>query len=461
MGVLPKFQRFDRAPTAFAAAAGLLIFAHLCPPLPAQKLAWVPQQELARRPGPVRVLRANAYPRLAQAVAAAGNDTEILLPNGYAGVLDSQLLLSGDNLTLRCEPTARIQKRFDGDAIHITGRNIRLEGCRIDGDNRRYKGGLIILNDARGVVIDNSVLANGSDIAAAVYTSTNVTISGCSITGNLGSPIFAQDGLDRIEIASNSIDSTAAASRRGIDTIGIHTWMRGGRAENIDIHDNTIVHGGDNFAVEVGAFGEGSIPPSNVAMARNIIRLAGDSNGAISYSTLNHGAISENRIDAGGHQMRIDAIELVSTTQVIVSHNSLIHAEPTAAYTIAINGGRENVVEDNVFEGGIYVGTSRADWPNVDHNLIRGNTLTAAPRAELPRGLIWFQCNTFHCSISGNVATGNTLNGNGTGAGVNLENDYWSSGGRVDGNQVRDNRTKALTAPVNIGPHVTNTQAEK
>ncbi len=421
--------------------------------------ATVPAQTLARRT--VRTVRADAFPRLAQAVGLARENAEILLPDGYVGVLDSQLQLSGDNVALRCAPTARIEKRFNGDAIHITGRNIQIRGCRIDGENRRYKGGLIILNDARGVLIANSSLVNGEDIAIAIYTSSSVRISGCSIAGNLGSAIFAQDGLDRIEISSNNIDSTSVTTRRGIDTIGIHTWMRGGTAENISIRDNAIVHGGDNFAVEVGAFGEGSVPPSNVSMSRNIIRLAVDSNGAISYSTLNRGAISENRIDAGGHQMRIDAIELVSTTKIIVSHNVVTHAHSAAAYTISINGGRENVVEDNVFEGGIYAGTSRADWPNVDHNLIRGNTLTATPRADLPRGLIWFQCNTFRCSISGNVVTGNTLNGNDAGAGVNLENDYASSGGRVDGNEVRDNRTRGLAKQVDIGSHVTNTRTEK
>jgi hypothetical protein len=416
-------------------------------------------QTLTHRP--VRIMRADGFPRLAQAVIAARNDAEILLPDGYAGVLDSQLQLGGDNVTLRCAPTARILKRFNGDAIHITGRNIRIEGCRIDGDNRRYSGGLIVLNDARGVNISNSSLVDSAGIAVAIYTSTGVTVSGCSISGNLDSAIFAQDGLDRIEIASNNIDSTAATARRGVDTIGIHTWMRGGTAQNIDIHDNTIVHGGDNFAVEVGAFGPGSTPPYNVAMSHNNIRLAADSNGAISYSTLNRGAISENRIDAGGHEMRIDAVELVSTTKVIVSHNTLVHANPAATYTLSINGGRENVVEDNVFEGGIYVGTSRADWPNVDHNLIRGNTLTAAPRAELPRGLIWFQCNTFHCSVNGNVVTGNTLNSNGAGAGVNFENDYASKGGRVDRNEVRENRTRGRASRVDIGPEVTNTKREK
>ena len=54
-----------------------------------------------------------------------------------------------------------------------------------------------------------------------------------------------------------------------------------------------------------------------------------------------------------------------------------------------------------------------------------------------------------------------TLNVNGAWAGVNLENDYASNGGRVDGNEVRDNRGKGLGPRVDIGPHVTNTRREK
>jgi hypothetical protein len=155
--------------------------------------------------------------------------------------------------------------------------------------------------------------------------------------------------------------------------------------------------------------------------------------------------------------MRIDAIELVSTRGVIVARNTIAGAAPSAHYTVAINGGSENVVESNIVEGGIYAGTSRPDWPRVERNLIRGNTLTAAPGALPPRGLIWFQCNTARCSVSHNVVTGNVLKG----AGVNLENDAWSKGGRVDSNDVRGNRITGSTPGVDIGRYVTNTLADR
>ena len=71
---------------------------------------------------------ASPYTSLAAAVAAAGNASEILLTDGYTAILDAPLQLSGEGVTLRCAPGARIVKGFSGDAIQVTGQNITIDG---------------------------------------------------------------------------------------------------------------------------------------------------------------------------------------------------------------------------------------------------------------------------------------------------------------------------------------------
>ena len=84
-------------------------------------------------------------------------------------------------------------------------------------------------------------------------------------------------------------------------------------------------------------------------------------------------------------------------------------------------------------------------WPTVDSNIIQGNTLTISPVAALPRGLIWFQCNTPQCSVSNNQVISNALNGNNSGVGINFENDDGQAGGRMDSNQVTANQITGAT----------------
>ncbi len=403
------------------------------------------------------VYLASAYTSLAAAVAAAGNTSEILLTDGYTTTLNAPLLLNGQGVTLRCAPGALIAKGFSGDAIQITGQNVTIEGCTLDGARNSYSGGLITMSGAQGVRVHASTVSGAAGIGIAIYSSSGVNISGSVIDQNGSSPIFAQDGIDNLEIASNTIDSSAAAPA-GVDTIGVHTYLAGASASNISIHDNTIVHGGDNFAIEVGAFGASSLPPANVDVDNNTITLLRQCNGGISYSTLAGGSISGNNIDAGGYTMGIDGIELVSTSNVAAISNAIVNTQANTTYVLAINGGSGNLIQNNTIAGGIYAGTTRESWPNVNANIIQGNTVTVAPAAALPRGLIWFQCNTPQCSVSNNQVANNILTGNNSGVGVNFENDYGQAGGLVDSNLVNANQVTGATPAVNIGAGVTNTQ---
>lgn len=402
-----------------------------------------------------RTVSADDYPSLAAAVSAARSGAVISLREGYRTVLRSGLTIAGTDVTLRCGEKAAIVKDFDGDAIAITGRNIAIEGCTLDG--RNHAGGLVTMNGARGVSIRNSILFNTAGLAIGIYHSSGVKVVDSTISDNLGSAVFAQDDLDDIEIASNRIDSAARTPSSGTDTVAVHTYRRGGTATNISIHNNTIRHGGNNFAIEIGAFGAGAVPPSGVNVADNTITLAVKSNGAISFSTLNNGAATGNVIDADRNPMYITAIELVSTKNVTVSHNTFKNGPPGTAYTMSIDGGRNNRLIANRFEGGIYVGTSREDASHVDDNVIEGNVLSPPNGSGFSRGLIWLQCNTRNCSLSRNNIRGNVLNGSGAPVAVNLENDYAGRGGRMDGNRVSGNQMRDVRQRTNIGDGVTNT----
>jgi hypothetical protein len=398
---------------------------------------------------------ATNYPSLNAAVAAAGSNAEVVLPRGYIATLNSQLALTGANLTLRCETGSMIIKGFNGDLIQVTGANIAIDGCTIDGARIEYGGGLIAVSNAAGLLIKDSTLENGASAALTIYWASGVTVTGNKIVGNLGSPIFAQDFLDQIEIAGNLADSSAVIAPDGVDTIGVHTYVAGGTATNISIHGNTIVHGGNNFAIEVGAFGPNSLPPSGVSISSNRITLDLLSNGGISLSTLNNGRVQSNTIDAQGYGMIITGIELAFTNGVSATYNTVKNTVAGAAYVVSLDGSSNDTVSNNVFAGGIYIGTSRVQSPSVNGNVIQNNVLTASPGAVLSRGLIWLQCNTTNCSVSRNSITANTLGGNGSGPGINFENDYGS--GVMDSNNAGGNQVTGASIVISIGPNVTNT----
>jgi len=395
------------------------------------------------------------YPSLNAAVAAAGFNAEVVVPSGYTATLQSKLALDGLNLTLRCETGSMIIKGFDGDLMQVTGANIVIDGCTMDGARFAHNGGMIVVYNVLELLIKNCTIENGASTALSMFMASGETITGNKIVGNLGCPIFAQDFLNQIEIAWNAVDSSAVLAPEGLDTIGVHTYIAGGTATNISIHDNTIVHGGNNFAIEVGAFGPNSIPPSGLIISSNHIKLGLISNGGISLSTLNNGSVGNNTIDAQGFVMKIAGVELTSTNSVSATYNTVENAAFGTTYTVSLDGSSNNTISNNILAGGFYIGTSRMNWPNVNGNVIQNNVLTAPPGASLPRGLIWLQCNTTNCSVSRNSITGNTLGGNGSGPGINFENDYCT--GMMDANNAGGNQVTGANIVISIGPNVTNT----
>jgi hypothetical protein len=403
------------------------------------------------------VIQADAYGSLMDAVAAGGFNAVVVLPAGYVTTLNSTLPLGGVNVTLRCLPGSMIIKGFTGNGIVASGSNLVIDGCTVDGARLSYGGTTLVISDGNGVLLKNSTIENGAATAVDISVSSNVVVLWNSITGNLGGAIFGQDGLNGIEISGNYVDSSAGAGAAGLDTIAMHTLAYGGTASNISIHDNTIVHAGTNFAVEVGSFGQNSSAPTNVAVLNNNIRLVAASNGAISLSNVNNGQVSSNSIDAGNYPMTIDAIELVSANNITANGNTLQHTAPGTTYTLALNGASNDTITNNILEGGIYVGTSVVGSPDVNGNTIQGNTITASSGAQLSRGLVWLQCNTANCSVSGNVITGNVLNGNASGPGINFENDYGAQGGVMDSNTASANQITGALVSINIGSNVTRT----
>ena len=396
------------------------------------------------------IIYAHNYDTLGGAVEAAGSNAEIVLAGGHAFTLKSQLRLRGANVTLRCEKNSIVVKEFNGDAIRVEGSNIAIDGCTIDGARLQFGGGTIVIANSTGVLVRDSSILNGAGTGIGIFASTNVKVVGNALRGNLGDAIFAQDFLDRIEIALNTADSSAVAPNQGyLNTIGVHTYGAGGTATRISIHGNTILHGGDDFGIEVGAFGPQSARPSGVSISANKIRLSRECNGGISLSTLNGATVENNRVDAAGHIMHIDAIELAFSNAVKATGNSIVNVTSRPEYTLTVNGGSDNTIADNVLQGGIYIGTSSTSTPQVDSNVLRGNDITATSGAAYPRGLIWLQCNTSNCSVSRNSIFGNFLRGNGSGPGITFENDYAGRGGVMASNVVGSNRIAGSTMAVN------------
>ena len=408
---------------------------------------WVPV-------GP-KVVSADTFGSLQAAITAAGPDAEIVLPAGYVATLNSILVVSQNNVTLRCLPGSMIAKGFNGNAVLMSGSNLVMDGCTLDGARTSYGGEGLIISAANGILIRNSTIQNSAGTAIDISYASGVTVVGNTIAGNLGGGIFAQDFIQGLEIGNNLVDTTSVANADGVDTIAVHTLAGGATATNVNIHDNTILHGGNDYAIEVGSFGQASLPPAGVLVNNNTMTLAIPSAGGISLSTCNGGQVNGNTIDVAGNSIGIDAIELVVVNNITASGNTIKNVASSNSYTVSINGSSNNSFSNNVIEGGIYIGTTLMNALNVNQNTIQGNTITAPSGTDLSKGIVWFQCNAPGCSVSNNSITNNIMTGDNTGPGINFENDYGSQGGVVDSNNAGGNQITGTILGISIGPDVT------
>ncbi len=402
-----------------------------------------------------QVISADNFNSLQAAVAAGGADSEIVLPPGYVTTLNSILFIGQQNVTLRCLPGSMIIKGFNGEAILMSGRNLVMDSCTLDGANMSYSGEGLIISAANGTVVRNSTIQSTAGTAIDISWASGVSVVCNTIKGNLGSGIFAQDFIDGLEIGNNLVDTSSVVNPDGIDTIAVHTFGAGATAMNVNIHDNTILHKGNDYAIEVGSFGQSSMPPVGVLVNNNTMTLEIPSAGGISLSTCSGGQVNTNTIDAAGNMINIDAIELVVVNNITASGNTIKNTVPGSLYTVSINGSSNNSFTNNTIEGGIYVGTTLMSALNVNQNTIQGNAITVPSSADLSKGIVWFQCNAPGCSVSNNTITNNVMTGNNTGPGINFENDYGNQGGVVDSNNAAGNQITGAILNISIGPGVT------
>ena len=147
--------------------------------------------------------------------------------------------------------------------------------------------------------IVNTVTKGAKADGIYLTNSANTKILNTISTENARDPIFAQDNINGLEIASGLVNDRACRSKEGCHKIAVHTWGKGGTATNINIHDMTIQSYTGNYGIEVGAFSDVALQPDGVNIHDNYETVvANGTNGLASCSTVSNCRMAGNHDNA-------------------------------------------------------------------------------------------------------------------------------------------------------------------
>ena len=370
-------------------------------------------------------VNASLYPSLAAAVTAAGDNGTILLPPGYNTTIASTVKISGTNVQLLCQNGSTITKNFRGTGLLVTGRNIVVDNCSITGAPSSSNSDDLQINGASDVRVSGGSYTNsGAQGGITIYRSSRVRVTGVSVFGGATFGIFAQDNLDEIEIDSNIVDTTSATVSQTL-AIGVHTFAKEAYATHIKIHDNKIIQGGDDFCIEVGAFG--GLRPTGIEVANNMCKAAATSTGMVSLASVSNGVMTGNIFDQNNQTITVEAFELAASNNITASANIQYGAPSKNIYGMSVNGSSNNVVSGNQLQGRIYLGGSTSAMANNYGNRITENQIQMQSDAK-SQAAIWLQCNFTSANCNGNYIGGNRIiAASGVNSGIYLENDVCAS----------------------------------
>ena len=210
-----------------------------------------------------------------------------------------------------------------------------------------------------------------------------------------------------------------------------HTSVSGQTNKQTVFEHNTYILGLVDFAIEVGDFASGAIPPDGTKITNNSITLTHDSiAGAISFSNVTSCVATGNTINAAGHTWSIAGIELVAAAGCTLNTNTISGTPASGGDYSAItaNGSNGSAILGNILSAGIFWGNGSGTTNKTNNNsTIQGNVINPTAGSTFTTGLIHTQCNiSGGCQVSNNIITGNTLNSTGSTVpgGIAMENDY-------------------------------------
>ena len=392
---------------------------------------------------------------LATTVAGNPSNATIIPAYNYNETLTSTVTMSGTNLTLQCVKGTTFTKGSNNPILSITGTNITIDGCTFDGaEAGGFTGNVINISVSSGVTIKNSTFKNVAAAANAINgqaagTQTGLTIGPGNTFSNVLGSAFYGDGtaISGLNIHDNVMDCSQISSGAN-SCIASHTSVSGQTNKNTKIANNQIIQGAGCYAIEVGSFTAGAVPPDTVSITGNKVqRTANAACGGISVSTATNVTESLNTVDNGGFTYVTNVFEFVGTFGSSFTGN-VSSNEPVGAnnFDLSISGTSGATVQSNIFQGGIFLGNGSGTTNlHNDSNVVEGNTITLPSGAtyDSTHPLIWLRCNAAGgCTVNNNRVMGNavTMTGATVQYGIYLDNDFpGGGGGSVDSNNISSN----------------------
>ena len=342
---------------------------------------------------------------LATVLAAAGNNSTIMLPQNLVMGVGSQVTVSGNNIKFLCMPGSSIAKTGNVDQyVYVTGTGVTFDGCTFNGVN--FTGaGLSIAGTS--VKVLHSTVENNQGVGIGVFGATDTLMDDVTVIGNTNTAIFGQDNINGIKIVNSLIDDTAASANPAAEGVALHTSTSGAYLTNVDISHNRFKHSAGTFAVEVGGFG--GLPGAQVSVNNNDFTFSANTAGAISFNGCLGCDASHNQINFGAYAATIEGIEMVQSHQSTAAFNHITTTNVTPNSGIDCDATKDCKVVGNVLTGtnGIYVGSSNTASGS-DNAVVDGNTLLAG-------GNITIRCNFAGCTSNNAVIANNHITGLGVG----------------------------------------------
>ena len=326
---------------------------------------------------------------------------KILIPAGTY-VIKSSLVVAHNQVSVLCQRGALFKKAAIFTMFIVTGNNVTIDGCAIDGTGFQARENGIHVLGGSNVQITNNKLTNNANYGIYLNGVSGARVQGNTVSGNWGNGIFAENNTKNVSVLNNVIDNSTG----GGVAIGFHSTTPGQGINNIQVQNNALI-GGTLFCLEIGGFG--GLSPTGIVVTGNSCK-AGASGvfGGYSFDTVTQGTISNNTFDSNGlTRASVGAFELVNCVNMTLSGNKTI-----GIAGLSLDGSSNSNVYGNTFQNCngscMYIGTSRP--VAMQANRVTQNTLSEGTPHGQSR-LIFMQCNNYSANCSNNQITNNIITG--------------------------------------------------
>ena len=152
--------------------------------------------------------------QMISSTGAAGG--KILIPAGTY-VIKSSLVVAHNQVSVLCQRGALFKKAAIFTMFIVTGNNVTIDGCAIDGTGFQTRENGIHVLGGSNVQITNNKLTNNANYGIYLNGVSGARVQGNTINGNWGNGIFAENNTKNVSVLNNVIDNSTGGGVAGSD----------------------------------------------------------------------------------------------------------------------------------------------------------------------------------------------------------------------------------------------------